>query len=121
MGVKYISVSDRASEDNDFKLINDFVQSTNDKYIVIKKVRLINNNGQLDIGCCLCGNFADDSSYSYGIIDNFVICSNEINEKDIHVHNLNSNKLYFWFCDYKGNRLSSDDDYYFTLELELIY
>ena len=69
MPVKYISISDKVSEDNEIKLINDFVQSTNDKYIVIKKVRLINNNGQLDIGCCLCGNFAEDSSYSYGLFD----------------------------------------------------
>ena len=121
MSVKYISISDRVKEDNEFKLINDFVQSTNDKYIVIRKVRLINNNGQLDIGCCLCGDFADDSSYSLGLMDDFIICSNELNQKEIHVHNINCRTLNFWFRDYKGNRLTSDDDYYFTLELELIY
>ena len=120
---KYVNISDKVLENNLLLLKNDFVQSTNpDKHIIVRKVRLINSNGQLDVGCCLCGDFADDSSYSYGIIDNFVICSNELNEKDIHVHNLNNNnKLYFWFCDYKGNRLTSVDDYYFTLELELIY
>ena len=80
MPVRYISISDRVSEDNDFNLINDFVQSTNDKYIVIRKVRLINDNGQLDVGCCLCGNFADDSSYSYGLFDDYIMCTNEFNE-----------------------------------------
>ena len=119
---KYVNITDKVLENNLLLLKNDFVQSTNpDKHIIVRKVRLINSNGQLDVGCCLCGDFAEDSSYSYGLIDDFIICSNEINEKDIHVHNLNNNKLYYWFCDYKGNRLTSDDDYYFTLELELIY
>lgn len=119
---KYVNISDKVLENNLLLLKNDFVQSTNpDKHIIVRKVRLINSNGQLDVGCCLCGDFAEDSSYSYGLIDDFIICSNEINEKDIHVHNLNNNKLYYWFCDYKGNRLTSVDDYYFTLELELIY
>ena len=122
MPIKYVSVSDRVSEDNDFKLFNDFIQSTNDKYIIIKKVRLINNNGQLDIGCCLCGNFADDSSYSYGLFDDYIICTNEINEKEIHVHDNNLKYIHFFFRDYKGQKITYEDDYYYyTLELKLIY
>ena len=47
---------------NSIRLPNDFTQSTiKDKYIVVKKVRLINNYDQLDIGCSLCGDFADES------------------------------------------------------------
>ena len=119
---RYINISDKVLENNLLLLNLEFVQSTEpNKTIVVRKVRLINPNGQLDIGCCLCGDFADNSSYSYGLVDNFIMCSNEINDKDIHVHNLNNNKINFWFCDYKGNRLTDADDYYFTLELELIY
>ena len=121
MSVKYISISDRVKADNEFKLINDFVQSTNDKYIVIRKVRLINNNGQLDIGCCLCGNLADDSSYSYGLFDDYIMCTNEINEKEIKIYNNNYKYIHFFFRDYTGTRITYDDGYYYTLELKLIY
>ena len=101
---RYINISDKVLENNLLLLNLEFVQSTEpNKTIVVRKVRLINPNGQLDIGCCLCGDFADNSSYSYGLVDNFIMCSNEINDKDIHVHNLNNNKINFWFCDYKGN------------------
>ena len=120
MPVRYISISDRANEDNSFKLINDFVQSTNEKYIIIRKVRLINNNGQLDIGCCLCGNFADDSSYSYGLFDDYIMCTNEMEEKEIHV-NQSLKYIEFFFRDYKGEKLAADSGYYYTLDLKLIY
>ena len=119
---KYMNITDKVLENNLLLLQNDFVQSQNpDKQLIVRKVRLINPYGQLDVGCCLCGDLADQSSYSYGLMDDFIMCSNEINEKDIHIHNLNNNMLYFWFRDYKRNRLTSDDDYYFTLELELVY
>ena len=119
---RYVNMSGKVSENMWIQFDLDFTISTDpNKTIIIRKVRLINPYGQLDIGCCLCGDFADDSSYSYGIIDNFIMCTNELNQKEIHIHNLNNNILNFWFCDYKGNRLTSDDDYYFTIELELVY
>ena len=119
---KYINVTAKVNDKNTLNLNLDFVQSTNpDKTIIVRKVRLINSYGQLDVGCCLCGDFADDSSYSVGLMDDFIICTNEINEKSIHIHSVNCRHLHFWFRDYKGNLLTSDDDYYFTLELEIIY
>ena len=114
-------MSGLVEDNNTLKLINDFVQSSNDRYIVIRKVRLINSNGQLDMGCCLCGDFGDESSYSYGLIDDFIICSNEINEKEIHVHSQNLKYLKFWFRDYKGVKITENDHYYFTLELKIVY
>ena len=112
----------RVANTNSLRLTNDFTQSTNkNKYIVIKKVRLINNYGQLDIGCSLCGDFADESQYSYGLIDDFIMCSNEINEKIIHIHNNNLCELKFYFNDYKGVPIGTDDEYYYTLELRLEY
>ena len=78
MPISYINMTGRVNEVNVVKLPNDFTQSTKDKYIVIKKVRLINNYGQLVILCSLCEDFADESQYSYGLIDDFIMCSNEI-------------------------------------------
>ena len=121
MPVRYLNFSDRVRDSHTIELPNDFTQSTNDKYITILKVRLINNDGQLDIGCALCGDFADESSYSYGLIDDFIICSNEINEKEIHIHSINIRRLNFNFKDYKGQKITYADDYYYTLELKLIY
>ena len=119
---RYVNMSGKVSENMWIQFDLDFAISTDpNKTIVIRKVRLINPYGQLDIGCCLCGDFADDSSYSLGLMDDFIMCTNEINEKVIHVHNLNNNMLYFYFRDYKGNLLTAADDYYFTLELELLY
>ena len=71
MPIRYINMTGRVNDSNTVRLPNDFTQSTKDKYIIIKKVRLINNNGQLDIGCSLCGDFGDESCYSYGLIDFF--------------------------------------------------
>ena len=68
MPIRYINMTGRVNDVNTVRLPNDFTQSTKDKYIIIKKVRLINNNGQLDIGCPLCGDFSDESCYSYGFI-----------------------------------------------------
>ena len=122
MTIKYISVSDRVQANNELKLINDFVQSTaKTRYIIIRKVRLINNNGQLDVGCCLCGNFGDESSYSYGIMDDYIMCTNEFNEKEIKVCDKNLKYLKFFFRDYKGEKISYEDEYYYTLDLKLIY
>ena len=121
MPVKYINISNRVNDNNVIDLPNDFTQSTNLKYISVLKVRLINNYGQLDVGSALCGNFADESSYSFGLFDDFIICSNEINAKDIHIHNTNLRQLKFYFKDYKGEKITYNDEYYYTLELKLIY
>ena len=121
MPVRYINVSQQVYNSNCVLLPNDFTQSTRDKYIVIKKVRLINSDGQLDYGSALCGNFADESSYSYGIIEDFIMCTNEINEKEIHIHNTILRQLNFNFKDYKGVPITEEDGYYFTIELKLIY
>ena len=121
MPIKYINISSRVNNTNIIDLPNDFTQSTNLKYISVVKVRLINNNGQLDVGSVLCGNFADDSTYSYGLFDDFIICSNEINEKVIHIHNTNLRQLKFYFKDYKGEKITYNDEYYYTLELRLSY
>ena len=59
MPIRYINMTGRVNDVNKVRLPNDFTQSTKDKSIIIKKVRLINNNGQLDIGCALCGYFSD--------------------------------------------------------------
>ena len=95
--------------------------SQEEKCISVLKVRLINDNGQLDVGCCLCGNFVDDSSYSYGLVDDFIMCTNEFNEKDIYVHDNNLKHLKFFFTYYKGVRLTDADNYYYTLEFKLVY
>ena len=121
MPVKYINVSNRVNDLNTIDLPNDFTCSTNEKRISVLKVRLINNYGQLDVGSALCGNFADESSYSYGLFNDFIICSNEINEKIIHVHNTNLRQLKFYFKDYKGEKITYSDEYYYTLELKLSY
>ena len=122
MPIKYINMSDKVYDVNQVSLPNDFrLSQTNEKYISVLKVRLINNSGQLDIGACLCGDFADESGYSYGLMDDFIMCSNEFNEKSIHIHNENIRTLKFWFKDYKGNLITSSDNYYYTLELKLIY
>ena len=121
MPVRYINISNRVDDNNIIDLPNDFTQSTNDKYISIVKVRLINNNGQLDVGSVLCGEFADESTYSYGLFDDFIICSNEINEKIIHIHNTNLRQLNFYFKDYRGEKITYEDDYYYTLEIKISY
>ena len=121
MPIKYINLTDKVYDNNTVHLPNDFTMSNNDKYISVLKVRLINNYGQLDVGSALCGNFADESSYSFGLFDDFIICSNEINAKDIHIHNTNLRQLKFYFKDYKGEKITYNDNYYYTLELRLSY
>ena len=121
MPIKYINISNRVDDNNVIDLPNDFTYSKNEKFISVLKVRLINNNGQLDVGSVLCGDFADDSSYSFGLFDDFIICSNEINVKDIHIHNINLRRLNFYFKDYKGEKITYSDNYYYTLELKLTY
>ena len=119
---RYINITEKVTEKLNMKLNSDFIQSTDpNKTIVVRKVRLINPYGQLDVGCCLCGDFADESSYSVGLMDDFIMCTNELNQKEIHIHNNNCNHISFWFRDYKGELLTSDDNYYFTLEIELIF
>ena len=119
---KYINITEKVHDKNLLLLKNDFVQSSNpDKQLIVRKVRLINPYGQLDVGCCLCGDFADESSYSIGLMDDFIMCTNELNQKEIHIHNKNCNHISFWFRDYMGELLTEDDNYYFTLEIELIF
>ena len=119
---RYINITEKVTEKLNMKLNSDFIQSRDpNKIIVVRKVRLINPYGQLDVGCCLCGDFADESSYSVGLMDDFIMCTNELNQKEIHIHNNNCNHISFWFRDYKGELLKSDDNYYFTLEIELIF
>ena len=78
MPVKYINVTHQIKDHGNYIILpNDFTMSTNEKYIVIRKVRLITADGQIDAGSCLCGNFADESSYSWGIIEDFIMCTNE--------------------------------------------
>ena len=122
MVVKYINVTHRIVDTGNYILLpNDFTCSTNEKYIVIRKVRLINADGQIDLGSCLCGNFADESSYSWGIIEDFIMCTNEYTDKEIHIHDPNLRRLDFWFRDYKGIKITEADGYYFTIEIKLIY
>ena len=122
MSIRYINVTNRVSNVNQIDLPNDFIMSqVEGKCISVIKVRLINVDGQLDVGCCLCGNFVDDSSYSYGLVEDFIMCTNEYNEKMIHVNDNNLKHLKFYFTDYKGVKITYSDNYYYTLELKLIY
>ena len=54
MPIRYINMTGRVNDSNTVRLPNDFTQTTKDKYIIIKKVRLINNNGQLDMAEKFC-------------------------------------------------------------------
>ena len=65
--------------------------------------------------------FGDESCYSYGLIEDFIICTNEINDKQIHVHNTNMRELKFSFKDYKGVPITYDNEYYYSLELRIEY
>jgi len=122
MAIRYINVTNKVDDINQVDLPNDFIMSQSEqKCISVLKVRLINSDGQLDVGCCLCGNFVDDSSYSYGIVEDFIMCTNEYNEKMIHVNANNLKHLKFYFTDYKGLKITTSDNYYYTLELKLIY
>ena len=76
---RYINITEKVTEKLNMKLNSDFVISTDpNKTIVVRKVRLINPYGQLDVGCCLCGDFADESSYSIGLMDDFIIKMSEV-------------------------------------------
>ena len=39
----------------------------------------------------------------------------------IHIHNNNLRELKFYFKDYKGYPVDYEDEYYYTLELQLEY
>lgn len=95
-----------------------------DKYVVVRKLRLVNPQGQLDVGCSLCGNLGGENSYTYGILEHpYIIASNEISEKVFKVSS-NLKYLKFWFDDYMGIQIytsNQTDKWYYTLELELIY
>ena len=59
--------------------------------------------------------------HTHGVLLMILLCVNEINEKEIHVHNTNLRTFDFWFKDYKGTPTKTEDGFYFTLELKLIY
>ena len=51
--IDYIGVDENNNQHNEFtyKLSIDFIQSDRDKYVVVRKLRLVNPQGQLDVGC----------------------------------------------------------------------
>ena len=114
----------------EYSLPNDFIQSTNKKYVVIKKVRLFNNEGQLDMGGCLCSNLASECCYNYGLGENqnYIMSVNELNEKVFEIKS-EIKTIQFWFCDYKGIKLCYSEQgtvdltegYYYVIEMELVY
>ena len=71
--------------------------------------------------CNFGGNFVDESQYNYYIILDYIIFSNEINEKEIHITSKNLQTLEFWFRDYKSVLITCDQDYYFTFKFILVY
>ena len=124
--IDYIGVDENNNQHNEYtyKLPIDFIQSDRDKYVVVRKLRLVNPQGQLDVGCSLCGNLGGENSYTYGILEHpYIIASNEISEKVFKVSS-NLKYLKFWFDDYMGIQIytsNQTDKWYYTLELELIY
>ena len=58
--------------------------------------------------CNICGNFVDESQYNYCIIHDYIISSNEINEKEIHITSKNLQTLEFLFRDYKSVFITCD-------------
>lgn len=135
----YVNINDKIFHDfnpaHDFthntfiyELPLDFIQSREDKYIVIRKLRMFNNDGQMELGACLTSNvLSKDCCYNYGLNynQNYIMSSNEINEKIFKISS-DVKKIDFTFTDYKGELLTIHDDilnaaYYYVLELELVY
>ncbi len=105
----------------------DFIQSKNDKYIIIRKLRLFNNEGQMDIGSCLASEaLCRENMYSEGLNynKNYIMSANELNEKKFKISS-DIKVVDFTFTDYKGELINTYDDitkcYYYVLELELVY
>lgn len=110
-----------------YDLPHDFIQSKNDKYVVVKKFRCFNNDGQMDLGACLTSDvLSKDCCYNYGLNynQNYIMSANEVNDKSFKI-NSDCKKIDFTFTDYKGELLNTNQDlnaaYYYVLELELVY
>ncbi len=120
MKVRYQNYTDMVKTINYLDLIPAFVKCNDIKFIIIKNVKLFNEKGQIDVGCCLCGDFADNSNYSDGLIKDFIITTNNPYEKLIRINN-DVRRLTFYFKDYKGEYIKEDSGYYYLIELELCY
>ncbi len=133
---KYVNINDRIYHEIPFMRTHntyifdlplDFIQSKNEKYIIIKKLRIFNGNGQMDIGTCLTSEtLSRECCYNFGINynQNYIMSSNEINEKKFQI-NSDIKQIDFTFADYKGEKIEITHDldtiYYYIIELELIY
>ena len=102
----YLTATGELKMVNTLELISDFVNNNKDKYIIIKNVKLFNENGQIDVGCYLCGDFADTNNYSTGLMNDFIATTNNKFEKIIQINN-NCRRISFYFKDYKGNYLKN--------------
>lgn len=105
----------------------DFIQSKNDKYLIVKKLRLFNNDGQMDLGACVASKaLCRENIYTEGINfnQNYIMSANELNEKKFKISS-DLKTIDFLFTDYKGELLNTYEDitkcYYYVLEIELIY
>ena len=105
----------------------DFIKSKEDKYVMIKKFRCFNNEGQMDLAACLTSKvLSRDSCYNYGLNynQNYIMSSNEVNDNMFKI-NSDCKQIDFTFTDYKGELLNTNDDlnraYYYVIEMVLIY
>ena len=120
MPQKYLTVSNTIKAINKIDLLDEFVKAEGEKYIVIKNVKVFNNNGQIDVGMFLCGTFADESVKSYGLMDDFIASTGDSNDKIIRISN-NDSRITFYFKDYKGATIEEKSDYYYLIELLLVW
>ena len=120
MPLKYLAVINTIKSVNKLELIDEFVKAEGEKYIVIKDVKVFNNTGQIDVGMFLCGTFGDDSIKSCGLIDDFIASTSITRDKYIHVNN-NDSRITFYFKDYKGTTIEEKSDYYYLIDLLLIW
>jgi len=136
MRSKYVNINDTIYHEIPFMrthntyildLPNDFIQSKNDKYIIVKKFRMFNGNGQMDIGACLTSEIlSKECCYNFGINynQNYIMSANELNDKKFKISS-DIKQIDFTFTDYKGEKINITQDlstiYYYVLELELLY
>ena len=95
MRSKYVNINDKIYFNFDpqnnfmhntyyYDLPLDFIQSKNDKYIIVRKFRMFNGNGQMDIGTCLTSEIlSKECCYNFGINynQNYIMSANELNIK----------------------------------------
>ena len=91
----YVNINDKIFHDFDpthnythntyiYNLPSDFIKSDKDKYIIIRKLRMFNQDGQMELGACLTSDILSKiCCYNYGINfnQNYIMSTNEINEK----------------------------------------